>query len=127
MPVPTTKALAGVLPAALHQQVQHDHQHTMPSPGGQASGMAATSTGGTGPGVGRVRHPIDLPPGLPHGSPGAELPEAVAGRVVGCPRGAVWSGSAKADGMPHGSQRARSSVVAGHRKDHDGGQKEILL
>jgi hypothetical protein len=65
-------------------------------------------------------HPVDLP-GLPHGAPGPELRDVVAGRVEavpGPPRGRTPSGRQ----MPHGSQRAKSSVVAGRRKHNDGGQ-----
>ncbi len=54
-----------------------------------------------GPRLGRVDsvwHPIDLPPGLPHGDPGAELHEVVAGRVEGCPRVAAWSGYVRSTG-----------------------------
>jgi hypothetical protein len=35
----------------------------MPSPGRQTSGMAATNASETGPGVGRMWYPADLPQG----------------------------------------------------------------
>jgi hypothetical protein len=59
--------------------------------------------------VGRVCHPVDLPPGLPHGDPEAERPEAITGRIEGCPR--IAARLRQIDGMPHGSQRARSVAV----------------
>ncbi len=36
----------------------------------------------------------------PHGDPGAELPEALTGRVKGCPRVAARSGTARSTGCP---------------------------
>ena len=87
----------------------------MPSPGGQISGMAGHQRAGLG-WVDRVGHPVDLPPGLPHGDPGAELPESLTGRVEGCPRVAARSGLHQIDGMPHEPQRARSSVTVRQQK-----------
>jgi hypothetical protein len=95
---PDRKSLVGVLPAALHHQARCGPDQNMPSPGGQASGMAGYKCGGAGPGVDRVWHPIDLPPGLPHDGPGAELHEAITSCVEGCPRAVVWSGYARPTG-----------------------------
>lgn len=46
----------------------------------------------------RVWHPVDLPSGLPHGAPGAELPQAITGRVEGCPRDTARSDSVRSTG-----------------------------
>ncbi len=61
----------------------------------------------------RVWHPVDLPAGLPHGAPGAEPPEAIAGPHRGLPPGRRAVGLRQIDGMPHEPQRARS-VAVGH-------------
>jgi hypothetical protein len=64
------KALVRIFPAALHQQTQPDPTKTMPSPGGQTSGMASYEHCCGRAGVGRVGHPADLPEGyhaLPQG------------------------------------------------------------
>ncbi len=79
----------------------------MPSPGGQISGMAGHKRGQGR--VDSVWHPIDLHPGLPHGDPGAELPEALAGRVEGCPRLAARSGSARSTGCHSPSVQDRGN------------------
>jgi hypothetical protein len=73
-------------------------KQNVPSPGGQISGMAGHKHGLGW--VDRVRHPVDLPPGLPHGDPGTELTEVAAGRIEGCPRIAARSGSARSTGCP---------------------------
>ena len=53
-----------------------------------------------------MRHPVDLPRGLPRDDPGAELHEARRGSVEGCPRAAAWSGCARSTGC-------RTSPVVG--------------
>ncbi len=61
--------------------------------------MTATSMGEAEPGVDdRVWHPTGLPEGLPHGAPGAELPEAPGSHAESCPRIAAWSGYARPTG-----------------------------
>jgi hypothetical protein len=95
--IPTTKALTGVSQPRYISYRSAD-QPNMPSPGGQISGMAGHQRGPRLGRVDRVWHPIDLPPGLPRGDPGAELPEVVAYRVEGCPRVAAWSDYARSTG-----------------------------
>jgi hypothetical protein len=89
-----TKALVGIVAAALHQQTQHDpHNHALAGRAGLRDGQSQELLRlGR---VDRVWHLVDLPQGLPHGSPGAELDDARTGHVEGCPRAAVWSGCAK--------------------------------
>jgi hypothetical protein len=48
-----------------------------------------------------VWHLLDLPKGLPHHSPGAELDDARTSSIESCPRAAVWSGWRQVDEMPH--------------------------
>jgi hypothetical protein len=69
---------------------------TVPSPGGQTSGIAQELLR-LGQ-VGRVWHPAGLPQGLPHGSPGAEPNDARTTPAEGCPRAAAWSGYARPTG-----------------------------
>jgi hypothetical protein len=117
----TVEALAGVVSAALHQQQQHGPNHNMPSPDGQASEMAGYELCCGQGWVGRVWHPLDLPEGLPHGSPGAEPDDAPTGSGKGCPRAAVWLGWRQVDEMPHSPSAqdhrrpaAPESLVAKH-------------
>jgi hypothetical protein len=49
-----------------------------------------------------VAYPADLPPGLPHASPGAEPHSARIDSVEGCPWAAAWSGSARPTGCHTG-------------------------
>jgi hypothetical protein len=71
----------------------------MPSPGRQASGMAGYKNRCCDwAWASRVRHPADLPQGLPRDSPGAEPHDARTGSVKGCPWAAAWSGCARPTG-----------------------------
>jgi len=72
-----------------------------------------------GQGGPRVWHPVDLPPGLPRGTPGAEPPEAAAGRVEDCPRGAAWSGYARPTGCPTAPSAQDHPWSSDSRKHHD--------
>jgi hypothetical protein len=49
----------------------------------------------------RVRHPVDLPEGLPHGVPGAELREVGWRFRRGLPPSRRAVGRCQVDGMPH--------------------------
>jgi hypothetical protein len=64
----------------------------MPSPGGQASGMANHQTAASGAGVDRVWRPPGLPPGATTRQPGGRAGQARAGTDEGCPRADAWSG-----------------------------------
>ncbi len=110
----TIKALVDVLPTALHQQTQHGPNNNMPSPGGQASGMVVHQHDEAGPGMDRVWHPVDLPKGY-HAAPRGRVPRGCRRLRRGLPPGRRAVGLRQVDGMPHVSQRARSSMVAGHR------------
>ncbi len=70
---------------------------TLPSPGGQVSGMASHQKCRTCR-VGGVWRPLNLPQGLPHANPGAEPHGACGGSVEGCPRAGVWPGDARSRG-----------------------------
>jgi hypothetical protein len=74
------------------------YRRTMPSPGGQASGMAGHKKCCGWAWAGRVWHSASLPQGLPHDSPGAEPHDARTGSVEGRPWAAVWSGCARPTG-----------------------------
>lgn len=65
---------------------------------------------------GRVRHPIDLPKGLPHDDPGAELREVRSRCVEGCPRADAWSGVARSTGCRTSSSVLKIAVVQRQRK-----------
>ena len=69
-------------------------------------------------GMGRGRvvwHPVSLPGGLPRAAPGASLTKSADGGQGMLPPGQRVVGLRQADGMPHNSQRARSTprAVAG--------------
>ena len=87
--VPTIKALASVPSAAPHQQRSTARLH-MPSPGGQASGMAGHKNRCGWAWAGRVWHPVGLPKGYYTAPPGqsctALLPVA-SSAATGAPRG----------------------------------------
>jgi hypothetical protein len=89
-PVSTIKTLAGVRPAALHQQTQCRSTKQCPRRAGKSPGWPATSAGGTGPGVDRVWHPVDPPEGYQTATRGrvTPRPSPVASRASpGSPRG----------------------------------------
>ncbi len=113
--ISTAKAQARVLPAATSPNATPPKQN-MPSPGGQTSGMTGHQRWRGWAGVDRVGHPADLPPGLPRGDPGAELPEDRRRSRQRLPPGRRVVGLRQADGMPHSPQRARSSVVIRQHK-----------
>ncbi len=100
------------------------HQQDMPSPGGQVSGMADPSAK-PGRWGGGVWHPADLPEGY-HAAPRRQAwtSRPRVGKEM-LPPGRRVVGLRQVDGMPPGSQRARSSVVAGRPEYHDGGQSKI--
>jgi hypothetical protein len=108
---PSAEALAGVLPAALHQQTQHAPKPSMPPPGGLPPGgryqrQVRLSRGGG------VWNPVDLPQGYhtaPRGQSYTTLSPVASRAAPGPPR----SDSVTVDGMPHGSHRARSVSVVG--------------
>jgi len=81
----------------------------MPSPGGQVSGKQAPKSGAVGGWGGRVRHPVDLPEGLPHGGPTAALDHEGARGSREPPPGRRAVGLRQVDGKPHESQRPRAS------------------
>jgi len=93
----------------------------MPSPGGQASGMAATSAKFR---FGWMRrHPVNLPKGyhtVPREQSSTTLLSIASRAAPGAPRGRTPSGRRDATC----SQRARS-VVAERRHHHDGGRIKI--
>lgn len=62
-----------------------------------------------------VWHPVSLPQGLPPAAPGASLGNLADGREEMLPPGQRVVGLRQADGMPHSTQRARSTprAVAG--------------
>jgi len=66
--------------------------------GRQVSGMAG------------VWHPIDLPKGLPHDDPWAELHDVGRGLRRGLPPGRRAVGRCQVDGMPHEPQRGQDQV-----------------
>jgi hypothetical protein len=74
------RPLSGTTPASAARSIQN-----MPSPGGQDSGMADTGAKPPARWVGWVRHPADLPQGLPHATPGAEPRDARTGLVEAAP------------------------------------------
>lgn len=51
--------------------------------------------------VRKVWHPLDLPKGLSHGAPGAELCNVAVGGFEGCTRHTARSGRRQVEGMPH--------------------------
>ena len=57
-----------------------------------------------------VRHPVDLPEGLPHDVPGEGLNEARCGCAEGRPRAVARSDCVAVDEMPHDSQRGTRST-----------------
>jgi len=60
--------------------------------------------------MGGVWHPIDLPEGLPHGAPGAELHDVGRRLRRGLPPGRRAVGRCQVDGMPHEPQRGPDQV-----------------
>ena len=48
-----------------------------------------------------MRHPADLPKGLPHGDPGTELFDVMSSRAEGLPPGHRVVGLRQVDGMAH--------------------------
>jgi hypothetical protein len=86
---------------------------TVPTPGGQSSGMATKERLRLGQ-VGTVWASHRLPSkGLPRGSPGAERHNAHTGLVEGCPRTAAWSSFAR----PTGCHTAPVSKIVNDRGD----------
>ena len=73
---------------------------TLPSPGGQVSGMASQVSYCGAAGAVGVASPRLPKTGLPHVSPGAEPGSTRFGCVEGCPRADVWSGGARSTGCP---------------------------
>jgi hypothetical protein len=106
---PTGEALVRVLSAALHQANAAQPDHTMPSPGGQASGIARHKNRCGWDWVGRVWHPAGLPKGYHTTAQGqsytmhAPVPSRAAPEP---PRGRVAPGRRDVTR----AQRARSSV-----------------
>jgi hypothetical protein len=96
--VPTANALVSILPAALHQQTQPGPGTTCPRRAGRPPGcrLQARAIVGRVDGVG---HPLDLPRATTR-RPEGRATRRLAGPIEGCPRDAVWSGSARPTGCP---------------------------
>ena len=116
--VPTIKALSRVLPAALHQQVQRQRQYDLK---GALAGRAdlrddrppaRAGLGRCGQGGASRRSP----PRATTRHPGGRARRARHRLRRGLPPGCRAVGLRQIDGMPHDSQRARSSVVVRQRK-----------
>jgi len=72
---------------------------SVPSPGGQVSGMARAWQPRDSQRVGTVRcHPADLPKGYQAAQRGQAWHTQPAVRPIGCPRRAAWSGDARSTG-----------------------------
>ena len=116
--VSTTKALAGILPAALHQQPQHVPTTTCPRRAGRSPGWLATRTAVTGPGWAGCAIPSTSPEGFHTPSRGqsqtmhAPVPSRVAPGMA-CGRAAPD----RRDATP-GPQRARSTAGASDVEKH---------
>jgi hypothetical protein len=113
--ISTTKTLVRVLPAALHLPTQHGPNKACPRRAGRSPGWPATNASGAGP----VWVGWGIPPTSPRATTWGPGGRATRGRCRshrGLPPGPHVVGLRQVDGMPHGSQRARSSVVIQRRK-----------
>jgi hypothetical protein len=120
--VSTIKALAGVLLTALHQQTQCHNQHDQNAPSLMRALSPGWSTRAPTParlgwwGVASRRPPRGLPRDSRvhtwHARPTVGKDDGAPGK----PRGRA---ALTVDGMPHGSQRTRSSVGAKHCQASD--------
>lgn len=93
----------------------------MPSPGGQANGMAGR-VGVSRLWVSRVRHPVDLPEGY-HATTRGQSCTRYVGVCRGLPPGRRVVGLRQVDGMPHEPRRGRATDRRGSGASYSAGRR----